>query len=586
MKNIFRFLKPYRVGVIIVFVLVALRAVLDLLLPTLLNDMISKGLGISSTSVEPSIRMIWFIASIMIAVILISIIVTIVSGYLESKIAAGFALDLRKAVYQKIEQFSMREMDHFTTSSLITRTTNDIQQLQSYLNMLLRMIILQPILAIGAIAFSIAQQPTLSLVLTASVIALLIMLGIIFALTIPKFQIMQKLVDRLNLVTRENLSGLRVVRAYNTQEYQAQRIDEAALESKKLNIFVNRITGLMWPIMNLIMGATGIILAYLAAKYFIKFDGSPSFEPGELFALIQYAMRTIMSFMFLTMIFIMIPRARVSAIRIMEVLDMDVEIEDPIDPVPLLEKMKGEITFENVTFIYPNANAPVLSNISFTVKAGKTTAIIGSTGSGKSTLINLIPRFYEITEGSIAIDGIDIKTIAQNDLYSLLGYVPQKGILFSGTIRENILFSDSEDQSDENMIKAAEIAQAKNFIESLDDKYDYHIAQGGANVSGGQRQRFSIARAIAKNPLIYLFDDSFSALDYETDRNLRRMLNRHVTATKIIVAQRINTIRNADQIIVLDHGKMVGIGTHDELMNTCGVYQEIAKSQLSKEELA
>ncbi|OHE31932.1 MAG: hypothetical protein A2009_03480 [Tenericutes bacterium GWD2_38_27] len=472
-------------------------------------------------------------------------------------------------------------MDHFSTSSLITRSTNDIQQLQGFVNTMLRMIILAPFLAIGAIAFSIAQHPTLSMLLIVSIISLVVMISIIFAITLPKFQLVQKLVDRLNLVTRENLTGLRVVRAYNTQEKQAKRIDDASKESMKLNIFVNRIMSLMWPIMGLIMGMTSLAIVYLGSKYFIGIDG---FDPGSMMALMQYAMRAIMAFMFITMIFVMIPRAVISAKRVLEVLEMDIEIKDPESPISLPSLMKGEIEFKDVCFQYPDAQAPVLSHINFTIQSGKTTAFIGSTGSGKSTLINLIPRFYERTCGSITIDGIDIKDMTQHDLHGLIGYVPQKGVLFSGTITDNILFG--KDEFDANLMKeAAEIAQATEFIDILAETYDHQIAQGGTNVSGGQRQRLSIARAIAKKPLIYIFDDSFSALDYKTDQKLRKMLDQRVVATKLIVAQRINTIRHADQIIVLDQGSIVGNGTHEQLLKSCSVYQEIASSQLSKEEL-
>ena len=577
-----KFLKPYIWGVLLVFIFVAIRAGLDLSLPMILGNLISEGLGINENNIAPDVSKIYYFAFLMLAATIISIVITIISGYMESKISAGFAKDLRKAVYKKIESFSLFEMDHFTTSSLITRSTNDIQQLQGVVNSLLRMIILAPFLAGGAIIFSIQQQPTLSLLLIVSIISLIVMIAIIFAITLPRFQLMQKLVDRLNLVTRENLSGLRVVRAYNTEEFQAKRIDDASKDSMNLNIFVNRLMSLMWPVMGLIMGLTSVAIVYLGSTYFIGIDG---FNPGSMMAIMQYAMRAIMAFMFITFIFIMVPRAAISARRIMEVLDMKVEINDSENPVSISDKnLKGEVSFENVTFKYPDANEPVLSNISFTAKANKTTAFIGSTGSGKSTLINLIPRFYESSSGSIKIDGIDIKDLRQKDLHKLLGYIPQKGVMFSGSIKQNILFGDLPD--DESLMEeAAKIAQAKHFIEELEQKYEHQVAQGGTNISGGQRQRLSIARAIAKNPLVYIFDDSFSALDYKTDQVLRKMLDEHVKSTKLIVAQRINTIRYADQIIVLDKGLIVGKGTHDELLKSCSVYQEIASSQLAKEEL-
>lgn len=576
-----KFLKPYKWGVFIVFFFVALRAFLDLLLPLILGLLVNEGIGLGENAISPDVAKIWIYAGLMLAATLVSIGVTIISGYMESKISAGFAKDLRKAVYQKIESFSLQEIDHFTTSSLITRSTNDIQQLQGVVNMLLRMIILAPFLAIGAITLSIMQSPSLSLLLVAAIVALLVMIIIIFSITMPHFQLVQKLVDRLNLVTRENLTGLRVVRAYNTQEFQAKRIDDASKESMKLNIFVNRIMGMMWPIMGLIMGLTSVAIVYFGSTMFIGIDG---FDPGTMMALMQYSMRAIMAFMFMSFIFIMIPRASISAKRIMEVLEMEISIKDPLSPKLLPSTIKGEVSFESVTFKYPNADAPVLYDISFTAEAGKTTAFIGSTGSGKSTLINLIPRFYERTSGTIKIDGIDIMDLNQSDLHRLLGYVPQKGILFAGTIKDNILFGDNQDNQ-ELLEDAATIAQAKEFILEKTEKYDSMVAQGGSNVSGGQRQRLSIARAIAKKPPIYIFDDSFSALDYKTDQKLRKLLDEKVTATKLIVAQRINTIRYADQIIVLDQGKIVGKGRHEDLMLTCSVYQEIASSQLSKEEL-
>lgn len=581
MKRILSFLKPYKWGVILVFILVASRAVLDLLLPMILGRLVDDGIGLGSQIIEPNLTKVYQFSLLMFVITIVSIGVTILSGYMESKISASFAVDLRKAVYHKIEQFSMREVNHFSTSSLITRSTNDIQQLQNYVNMMLRMLILQPFLAIGAVTFSILQHPTLSMILIASVTALIIMLVIIFSITLPKFQLVQKLVDRLNLVTRENLTGLRVVRAYNTQEYQAKRIDDASKASMVLNVFVNRVMGLMWPIMSLIMGFTSLTIVYLGSKYFVGVDG---FDPGSLMALMQYAMRAVMSFMFLTMIFIMIPRATISARRVKEVLDMDIKIDDPVNAAILPDNMQGEIVFEDVCFQYPDADEPVLSHLTFTVKPGSTTAFIGSTGSGKSTLINLVPRFYERSCGMITIDGIDIKQMRQKDLHGLIGYVPQKGVLFSGTIAENIMFG-KEEYSEEDMIDAAKIAQAHDFIMEMEQTYETNVAQGGTSVSGGQRQRLSIARAIAKKPLIYIFDDSFSALDYQTDQRLRKMMDEKVQATKLIVAQRINTIRYADQIIVLDQGTMVGKGKHEELLKTCPVYQEIASSQLSKEEM-
>lgn len=585
MRKIFPYLKPYRFLIITVFVLVGARAILDLLLPKMMSLLMQEGLGIVKGAVGITFNesRVWFWALMMLLVIIMSIVVTIISGYLESKISAGFAVKLRDATYKKIQSFSLQEVDHFTTSSLITRTTNDITQLQGSLNMLLRMVILQPVLAIGAITLSIMESPSVSVILIASVGTLLGVIAIIFTATLPRFKIIQKLVDRLNLVTRENLSGLRVVRAYNSEEVQAKRMDDASHAALKQNIFVNRVMGAMWPIMGLIMGLTslGIILYSTTFIDFINTDLS-QIDPTQMMALMQYGMRTVMSFMFLTMMFIMIPRASISAKRIMEVLDMEAQVQSPKTPLLIEEHRALDIKFNQVSFKYPNAKTSVLNDISFEVKAGQTAAFIGSTGSGKSTLINLIPRFYNLTGGSITIGGVDITKLNLEDLHHLIGYVPQKGMLFGGTIKDNINFA--KNATDDEIEYYASIAQANDFIKTFDDQYEHHVAQGGTNVSGGQRQRLSIARALAKKAKILIFDDSFSALDYKTDQILRKQLEQ-VEATKLIVAQRINTIRHADLIIVLDQGSIVGIGTHQDLLKTCDVYMEIASSQLSKEEL-
>lgn len=585
MRKIFPYLKPYRFLIITVFVLVGARAILDLLLPKMMSLLMQEGLGIVKGAVGITFNesRVWFWALMMLLVIIMSIVVTIISGYLESKISAGFAVKLRDATYKKIQSFSLQEVDHFTTSSLITRTTNDITQLQGSLNMLLRMVILQPVLAIGAITLSIMESPSVSVILIASVGTLLGVIAIIFTATLPRFKIIQKLVDRLNLVTRENLSGLRVVRAYNSEEVQAKRMDDASHAALKQNIFVNRVMGAMWPIMGLIMGLTslGIILYSTTFIDFINTDLS-QIDPTQMMALMQYGMRTVMSFMFLSMMFIMIPRASISAKRIMEVLDMEAQVQSPKTPLLIEEHRALDIKFNQVSFKYPNAKTSVLNDISFEVKAGQTAAFIGSTGSGKSTLINLIPRFYNLTGGSITIGGVDITKLNLEDLHHLIGYVPQKGMLFGGTIKDNINFA--KNATDDEIEYYASIAQANDFIKTFDDQYEHHVAQGGTNVSGGQRQRLSIARALAKKAKILIFDDSFSALDYKTDQILRKQLEQ-VEATKLIVAQRINTIRHADLIIVLDQGSIVGIGTHQDLLKTCDVYMEIASSQLSKEEL-
>ncbi len=587
MKRAFKYIKPYWHLILIIFLFVALRAVAELSLPLFMGQIVGEGLGLKEHSSEIILNPEVIIRAmiIMVLISIASIIITIISGFLEAKVAAGFASDLRKAVYEKIQNYSMNEISYFQTSSLITRTTNDIQQLQNLVNMLLRMIILQPAMAIGAIIMSILIQPALSLILVVSVVSVLVLVTIIFILILPKFKIVQKLVDRLNLTTRENLTGLRVVRAYNTEKVQEEKIIKAAKDTRDLSLYVNRINNLMWPVLHVIMGLTSLAIIFYGKDIVFA---SGDFTPEQLMVMQQYSMRTVMSFMFITMIFIMIPRAQISANRIMDVIEMDIVIKEPEFPVSLPNDLKGEIVFNNVTFKYLDADEPVLCNISFTAKANETTAFIGSTGSGKSTLINLIPRFFDVTEGEILIDGINIKALSLEDLHSLIGYVPQKGILFSGTIKSNVLFAKnvrelSEEEQMKRFNKAIEISQAVNLVK--EKGLEGEIAQGGTNVSGGQRQRLSIARAISKEPLVYIFDDSFSALDYNTDKKLRKAMDEHIYGTKLIVAQRINTIRYAHQIIVLDKGEVVGKGTHDELIKTNKVYQEIAYSQLSKEEL-
>lgn len=578
----FRYLKPYIFWVITIFVLVAIRALMNLALPyflgVLINDMVSQSL----TDAD-KYQSLLTNGLLMLGTTILGIVVILISGYLESKVSSAYARDLREALYKKVQQFSMNEVDTFTTSSLITRTTNDIQSLQMMVAQLLRSVVMAPFMAIGGFVMAFVSSPDLSVFLVFSVVIVILFLTILIFIAMPKFKLIQKLVDKMNLVTRENLSGLRVVRAFNTQEVQAKKSKEVAKEAMERNIFVNRLFNTMWPVMGLVMQLTTVMLYFVALNLNIIGPGS-TFEPGNLSAIIQYGTQTLMNFMFITMILTMIPRASISAKRIMEVIDKDIQIQDPIDYLEISD-FEGEVTFDHVTFQYPDSDEPVLNDISFVAKKGQMTAIIGSTGSGKSTLINLLPRFYDPTGGSILIDGVDIKKYRQNDFLKYIGYVPQKGNLFKGTIESNIAFG--QDTIDEEVIKkSASIAQASEFIEKLDEGFKSPINQGGSNVSGGQRQRLSIARAIAKNPKIFIFDDSFSALDYRTDQKLRQALKEEIDATILVVAQRINTIKNADQIIVLDKGKIAGIGTHDELLKSCDVYIEIAESQLSKEELS
>lgn len=593
MIKILKYLKKYKLSVIFVITLILIRGVLELVLPNYMGRLLNSALKVEKPDnlnnfkdfinlfQQEEWRSLLILGSIMFLIVILIVIVTVTSRYFESKVASGFAKELRTAVYDKVESFSLDEMDHFTVPSLITRTTNDIQQLQGYVNFIIGFLFLQPIMAVGAIIMAFRINASLGVILFIALTSLLIILLSIFFIVMPYFSKMQKLMDKMNLVTRENLTGLRVVRAHNTQEFQEEKIDKVNKESRDVNIFVGRMSALLWPSLGLIQGFTSLAMIYFGAKH-INFINQTGLTPDELMMLQQYSMRAIMSLMFITMVFIMIPRASVSANRIMEVLEMDPKIIETNNPTKFSNEIKGDIEFKNVTFKYLNANEPVLKNINFKAKANETTAIIGSTGSGKSTLINLIPRFYDVTKGEVLIDNIDIRKLKFDDLYSLIGYVPQQGVLFSGTIKSNIAFG--KNSNEEFVEHSAKIAQASDFIESFNDKYDSNISQGGTNVSGGQRQRLSIARAINKNPKILIFDDSFSALDFNTDRKLRNAL-KEVDATKIIVAQRINTIIDADKIIVLNNGEIESIGKHKELLKTSKVYKEIAYSQLSKEEL-
>lgn len=518
----------------------------------------------------------------MLGIALLSMAATILVGFLGARIAANLGRDLRGQVFKKVINFSNTELDKFSTASLITRSTNDIQQIQMLMVMLLRIVFYAPILAIGGIIKVLGTNTSMAWIIAVAVLAILSVVLVLFAVVMPKFKIVQKLIDKLNLVTREILTGIPVIRAFSTQKYEEKRFNKANTDLTKTNLFVNRVMSCMMPMMMLIMNLITILIVWRGA-YSIDSGGM---QVGDLMAFIQYAMQIIMAFLMISMVSIMLPRASVSAGRVDEVLTTVPEIEDPKNPTKFKDSRGGVLEFKNVSFRYPNAEEDVLSNVTFTARPGETTAFIGSTGSGKSTLINLIPRFYDVTNGEILIDGINIKNVTQHDLRAKLGYVPQKGVLFSGTIESNIKYG-KEDVGDDVMISSAEVAQAADFINDKELKYQSEISQGGTNVSGGQKQRLSIARAIANNPEIFIFDDSFSALDYKTDITLRKALKKHTSqSTVLIVAQRISTILNAEQIVVLDEGKVIGIGTHKELLKTCDVYNQIAMSQLSKEELA
>ena len=516
----------------------------------------------------------------MLALAAVGMIVSMIVGFLASKVGASTGRDLRGKVFRKVVEFSNGEFDKFSTASLITRSTNDIQQIQMLTVMILRMVLYAPIMGIGGVFKVFHTNVSMSWIIGLAVVLIAMVVMVLFVVAMPKFKILQNLVDRLNLVTREILTGLPVIRAFSTEKHEEERFDQANKDLTKTNLFVNRAMTFMMPTMMLIMNAISILIVWVGANGIN--DGQ--MQVGDMMAFIQYTMQIIMAFLMICMISIMLPRAAVSATRVDEVLTSTTLINDPKQPKHLKEG-KGMVEFDHVSFRYPGAEEDVLHDISFTAKPGETTAIIGSTGSGKSTMVNLIPRFYDVTEGKITIDGEDIRNVTQHELRDQLGYVPQKGVLFSGTIASNILYGNP-DGSEETMMEAAKVAQAAEFIEEKPKCYDSRISQGGRNVSGGQKQRLSIARAIAKDPKIFIFDDSFSALDYKTDVTLRKALKEHtVNSTVIIVAQRISTILHADQIIVLDEGKVAGIGTHKELLKNCDVYYQIAASQLSEKEL-
>ena len=517
----------------------------------------------------------------MAALALLGMVASIMVAFLASRVGASAGRDLRSGVFHKVVGFSNNEFNHFSTASLITRSTNDIQQIQMLIVMLLRMVLYAPILAIGGVLQVMKTNVSMSWIIGLAVIIIAFVVLLLFLVVMPKFKVLQNLVDKLNLVTREILTGLPVIRAFSTEKHEEERFDDANRTLTKTNLFVNRAMTFMMPVMMLVMNGVSVLIVWTGAHGIS--DGQ--MQVGDMMAFIQYTMQIIMGFLMLCMISIMLPRAAVAADRVEEVLKSETMIHDPKQEKHFPEDGKGVLTFDHVSFRYPGADEDVLEDITFTAKPGETTAIIGSTGSGKSTLVNLIPRFYDVTSGDITLDGVDIREVKQHELREKLGYVPQKGVLFSGDIASNIMFGNSHG-SDDEMIEAAEIAQATEFIDTKPEKYKSPISQGGSNVSGGQKQRLSIARAIAKHPQVFIFDDSFSALDYKTDVTLRRALaEKTIGSTVLIVAQRISTILHAEQIIVLDEGKVAGKGTHAELLKNCPVYREIAESQLSRKEL-
>ncbi len=526
---------------------------------------------------------IFYSGAKMLGIALLSAAAAICSAYLSSRVGSGVARDLRKAVFEKVENFSNGEMNKFSTASLITRSTNDITQVQMVVIMCLRIVVFAPMMGIGALIRALNNSASMTWIIALVLVVIIGLLIVTFAIALPKFKIIQTLIDKLNLSMRENLSGMLVIRAFGNEKHSEERFNEANNDLTKVNMFVNKTMASIMPIMMLVMNVVAILVVWYGSQ---QIDLG-NIAIGQMMAFIQYSMQIIMAFLFIAMIAIMLPRASVSGQRVYEVLSTEPMIKDPQNAQGFDKSLKGYVEFDHVTFTYPGADEPVLSDISFTAKPGETVAFIGSTGSGKSTLINLIPRFYEATSGMVKVNGVNVKDVNQHDLRDKIGLVPQKGLLFSGDIRSNIAYG-ANDATDEELNEAARIAQASEFIEQKEEKLDTPIAQGGTNVSGGQKQRLAIARAIAKKPDIFIFDDSFSALDFKTDAILRKELNKLTKKTKntvLIVGQRIASIMSADQIIVLDEGKIVGKGTHDELLKDCQVYQEIAYSQLSKEEL-
>ncbi|MBU3210323.1 ABC transporter ATP-binding protein/permease [Clostridium algidicarnis] len=575
MIKLFKNLKPFKVPIILVLVLVFFQSLSELYLPTLMSDIVNNGIVNGDTDY------ILKIGAFMLLVALGGTICTITASFLSSKVATGFGRDLRKGLFTKIEGFSIEEFDKLGTSSLITRTTNDITQVQQVLVIIMRMMISAPMMCIGGIIMAVSKDRKLSIIIVVVIPILIAGITIIARKGLPLFKSMQIKLDKLNLVLREGLTGIRVIRAFNRNDHERERFNEANYDLTSTAIKVNKLMAILMPLMMLVMNFTTIAIIWFGAK---RIDAG-NMQVGDLMAFIQYVMQIMFSLIMVSMMFIMIPRASVSASRINEVLDIVPVINDPKDIKKAVSK-KGYIEFKNVSFNYPGSESSVIRDISFSASPGETTAIIGGTGSGKSTIISLIPRFYDINSGSILINGVDLRDMSQEELRSKIGFVPQKAVLFTGTISDNIRYG-KEDATEDEIKKAANIAQATDFISNMEEGFNSVIAQGGTNVSGGQKQRLSIARALVRRPEIYIFDDSFSALDFKTDAKLRAVLKDETKeSTVIIVAQRVSTVIDADRIIVLDEGNIVGMGTHKELLNSCDVYHEIVSSQLSEEEIA
>ncbi len=575
MIKLSRFLKPYTAFITGVLVLVFLQTLSDLYLPTLMSDIIDRGVMSGDTGY------IMRMGGLMLLIAAGGVLCAVIASYLSSKAAVGFGKIVRNQIFSRVESFSLHEFDKIGTSTLITRTTNDVTQVQTVTILILRMMVMAPMMAIGGIIMALSKDKPLTLVLAVAIPLLALSITLIALKGIPLFKRIQTKIDKINLVLREKLTGIRVIRAFNRVEHEKVRFDDANEDLTTNYIKINRIMAFLMPVLMLIMNFTSVAILWFGI---IRID-SGSMEMGSLIAFIQYAMQIMFAAIMFSMMFIMVPRAQAAAARINEVLEVAPGIVDA-EKVRDDSSKKGYVEFKDVTFSYHGAEQPALSNISFSARPGEVTAIIGGTGSGKSTLLNLIPRFYDVDSGSVLVDGIDIREMSQQALRNKIGFVPQKAVLFSGTITENLKFGKN-DASDEEIRHAAETAQAMEFISEIEGGFEHEIAQGGTNVSGGQKQRLSIARALVKKPEIYIFDDSFSALDFKTDAKLRAALKKETAeATVLIVAQRVGTVMDADRIIVMDNGKIVGMGTHKELLKICEVYREIVASQLGEEEIA
>lgn len=572
MRKLKTYLKPYLGTVIIVMALVFLEVLTTLKLPDLMSDIVDQGIA------KGNVALIWRTGGVMLVVALAGVVCAVVGNFLASRASTRFGRDLRLEVFSKIGKFAPREFNNFGTASLITRTTNDVQQVQQIFHMSMRMAMRAPLMAIGGVLMVVRKDAQLALILLGLIPVIAVIISILIIKGVPLFKALQKKLDRLNLVLREQLMGVRVIRAFDRATHEQERFDGANRDLTETSLKVNRIMVTLMPLLGLLINFTNIVIIWFAAK---RIDIG-LMQVGDLMAFLQYTMQIFFAVMMLSMLFVMLPRASASAERIVDVLDAEVSITDPQEP-QTIEENAGIVRFESVTFSYPGAAKPVLSDISFTAHPGETTAIIGGTGSGKSTILDLIPRFHDPQEGRITLDGVDIRHLRQSDLRSRLGYVPQQAVLFSGTVASNIR-GGKQDATDDEVAEAARVAQATEFINEREDQFESYVSQGGTNVSGGQKQRLSIARAVVRRPQVYLLDDTFSALDYRTDARLRSELSKTAEeATIIVVAQRVSTILHADQIIVLDEGRIVGQGTHQSLLQDCEVYQEIVASQFGEE---